>query len=49
MKNLRNTTVINAENNMLVQKFEKKTRKKLMKMKIRFKTIDIEKKVDKEP
>ena len=31
MKNLRKTTVTNAENNMLVKKFEKKTRKKLMK------------------
>ena len=32
MKNLRKTTVTNAENNMLVQKLEKKTWKKLMKM-----------------
>ena len=48
MKNLRKTTVTNAENNMLVQKFEKKTWKKLMKTKKIFKTTDNEKKVNKE-
>ena len=31
MKNLRKMTVTNAENNMLVKKFEKKIWKKLMK------------------
>ena len=35
MKNLRKTTVTNAENKMVVQKFEKKTWKKLMKTKIK--------------
>ena len=33
MKNLRKTTVTNAENKKLFQKFEKKTWKKLMKTK----------------
>ena len=33
MKDLRKSTVNNAENNFLVQKFEKKTQKKLMKTK----------------
>ena len=41
MKNLRKTTVTNAENNMLVQKFEKKTWKKLMKTKKIFKTWEL--------
>ena len=35
MINLRKTTVTNAANNMVVQKFEKKTWKKLMKTKIK--------------
>ena len=47
MKNLRKTTVTNAQNKKLVQKFEKRTCKKLMKMK-KIKTMDNEKKVNKE-
>ena len=45
---LEKSTVTNAENKMLVQKFEKKTWKKLMKTKKIFKTTDNEKKVNKE-
>ena len=49
MKNLRKTTVTNAENNMLVQKFEKKTWKKVMKTKKDLKLLIMKRKSTKKP
>ena len=42
MKKLRKSTVNNAENNLLVQKFQKKTWKKLINTEKGIKTIDYE-------
>ena len=49
MKNLRKTTLTNAENNMLVQKFEKKTWKKVMKTKQDLKLLIMKRKLTKKP